>query len=67
MSVAVSGYGKKKWAITTTGESLQALTQVTDNEEPCMYPFGGDNGSPLYFAARENKKYWNIYKKKHGK
>lgn len=63
MSVAVSGYGKKKWAITTTGESLQALTQVTDNEEPCMYPFGGDNGSPLYFAARENKKYWNIYKK----
>ena len=63
LSIAVSGYGKKKWAITTTGESLQALTQVTDNEEPCMYPFGGDNGSPLYFAARENKKYFNIYKK----
>ena len=61
--VAISSYGKKKYAITTTGETLQALTQVTDNEEPCLYPFGGDNGSPLYFAARENKKYYNIYKK----
>ena len=47
MSVVSSGYAKKKWAITTTGESLQALTKVTDNEEPCLYPFGGDNGSPL--------------------
>jgi len=63
LSVSLSGYAKKKWAITTNGESLQALTQVTDNEEPCMYPFGGDNGSALYFAARENKKYFNIYKK----
>ena len=63
LTIAISGYGKKTFAITTTGESLQALTQVTDNEEPCMYPFGGDNGSALYFAVRENKKYFNIYKK----
>ena len=63
LSVATSGYAKKKWAITTTGESLQALTKVTDNEEPCLYPFGGDNGSPLFFVARENKKWFNIYKK----
>ena len=44
-------------------ESLQALTKVTDNEEPCLYPFGGDNGSPLFFVARENKKWFNVYKK----
>ena len=60
---AITGYAKKKWAITTTGESLQALTQVTDNQEPCMYPFGGDNGSALFFVARENKKFlYNVIK-----
>ena len=63
ITVAVSGFAKKKWAITTNGELLQALTQVTDNEEPCLYPFGGDNGSALFFCARENKKWYNIYKK----
>ena len=63
LSVSLTSFAKKKWAITITGESLQALTKVTDNEEPCMYPFGGDNGSALYFSARENKKYFNIYKK----
>ena len=63
LSLAVSGFAKKKWAITTNGELLQALTQVTDNEEPCLYPYGGDNGSALFFCARENKKWYNIYKK----
>ncbi|WP_028903058.1 MULTISPECIES: PD40 domain-containing protein [unclassified Prevotella] len=63
VSVAASGYAKKKLAITANGESLQALTQVTDNEEPCLYPFGGDNGTALFFCARENKRWYNIYKK----
>lgn len=63
VSIAVSTYAKKKYAITTNGEMLQALTQVTDNEEPCLYPFGGDNGTALFFSARENKKWFNIYKK----
>lgn len=54
---------KKKFAITMTGENLSTLTQVTDNAEPCLDPFGGDNGAPLYFSVRENKKYYNIYKK----
>jgi len=61
--VAILCYGKKKWAVTTSGENLHALTQVTDSEEPSLCPFGGDNGSPLFFAIRENKEYWNIYKK----
>ena len=62
-ALAMNVDAKKKFAITMTGENLSTLTQVTDNAEPCMDPFGGDNGSPLYFAVRENKKYYNIYKK----
>lgn len=62
--VALSGNAKKKkFAITMTGENLATLTQVTDNQEPCVDPFGGDDGSPLYFSVQENKKYFNIYKK----
>lgn len=59
----LSSCGGTKFAITTGDESLTALTQITDNEEPCITPFGGDNGKDLFFAARENKKYYNIYKK----
>ncbi len=55
--------GAQKFAISSGDESLTALTKVTDNEEPCITPFGGDNGRDLYFAARESKKYYNIYKK----
>ena len=62
-SVPFTIYAKKKFAITTSGENLSALTQVTDNAEPCINPFGGDNGMNLYFSVRENKKYYNIYKK----
>lgn len=56
-------YAKKKFAITAGNENLTALTQVTDREEPCITPFGGDNGTKLFFAACENKKYYNIYMK----
>lgn len=62
-AVAMNVDAKKKFAITMTGENLSTLTQVTDNAEPCLDPFGGDNGAPLYFSVRENKKYYNIYKK----
>lgn len=63
VTVSSSLYAKKKLEITTSGESLSALTQVSDNEEPCICPFGGDNGKDLFFAVRENKKFYNIYKK----
>ena len=62
-TVTVSVSAKKKYAITMTGENLSTLTQVTDNAEPCLDPFGGDNGSALFFSVRENKRYYNIYKK----
>lgn len=54
---------KKRIAITSTGENLNALTQVTDNEYPCITPFGGDNGQNLYYAVCEKGKYYNIFKK----
>lgn len=44
-SVALSAAAKKKLAITMTGENLATLTQVTDNQEPCLDPYGGDNGA----------------------
>ena len=61
--MGLSSCGGTKFAIATGDESLSVLTQVTDNEEPCISPFGGDNGKDLFYAARENKKYYNIYKK----
>ena len=48
--------GGTQFAITSSGENLSALTKVTDNEEPCISPYGGDNGKDLFFAARENNK-----------
>lgn len=62
-SVALSAAAKKKLAITMTGENLATLKQVTDNQEPCLDPYGGDNGATLFFTVRENGKYYNIYKK----
>ena len=55
-TVTVSVSAKKKYAITMTGENLSTLTQVTDNAEPCLDPFGGDNGSALFFSVRENRR-----------
>ena len=52
VSVALTTQAKKRFAITMTGENLATLTQVTDNQEPCLDPFGGDDGSPLYFSVR---------------
>ena len=54
---------KKVFLITLSGENLTARTKVTDSEEPCISPYGGDNGKDLFFAVRENKEYYNIYKK----
>ena len=54
--IAITVSAKKKYAVTMTGENLATLTQVTDNEEPCLDPFGGDNGSALFFSVRETLK-----------
>lgn len=63
LGLLLSGCGTTQYAITMTGENLSSLTKVTDNEEPCISPYGGDNGKDLFFAARENGYYYNIYKK----
>ena len=48
-------------AVVSGGEVLDTLTKVTDSDEPCGYPFGGDNGKNLFYAGRSNGKYFNIY------
>lgn len=63
LGLLLTGCGTTQYAITMTGENLSSLTKVTDNEEPCISPYGGDNGKDLFFAARENMYYYNIYKK----
>jgi len=63
VSAMLVSCGGTQFAITSSGENLSALTKVTDNEEPCISPYGGDNGRDLFFAACENKNYYNIYKK----
>ena len=56
--------GGSKFAVTTGGENLTALTKVTDGEESSIHPFGGDNGANLFYAVGEKKgKYYNIFKK----
>jgi TolB protein len=57
------GCGSSQFAITEGSENLEALTKVTDKEERCITPFGGDNGQNLFFAAMEDGKYFNIYYK----
>lgn len=52
-----------KFAITTHDENLSVLTKVTDGDQPCITPYGGDDGQDLYYAGCEKGKYYNIYKK----
>ena len=55
-----------KYAVTAGGENLSALTKVTDGDDICTMPFGGDNGSDLFFikkASDGTNTYSNIYKK----
>ena len=59
----IMGISAKNFEISTGGENLMTLTKITDNEEPCINPHGGELGLNLFFAVRENKKYYNIYKK----
>ena len=48
-----------QYAVTSGGENLSALTKVTDGDDVCTMPFGGDNGKDLFFAARESRQYYN--------
>ncbi len=63
ISTLFASCGSAQFAISSGDENLSALTKVTDGEEPCMTPFGGDDGKNLFFSSRSNKQFWNIYKK----
>lgn len=51
------------FAVMTTNENLSALTKITDSEDPCFDPEGGDYGKNLFFTIAEDGKWSNIYKK----
>ncbi|MGN0205975.1 MAG: hypothetical protein ACI4BC_01910 [Muribaculaceae bacterium] len=63
VAILLSSCGGKKFAIMSTGENLSILSKVTDRDEPCVFPFGGDYGKDLFFSACEDGRYYNIYKK----
>ena len=55
-----------EYSVTSGGENLTALTKVTDGDEVCTMPFGGDNGKDLFYLKRTREgynTYSNIFKK----
>lgn len=55
-----------QYAVTSGGENLSALTKVTDGDDVCTMPFGGDNGKDLFYLKRSHDgiyTYSNVYKK----
>lgn len=61
--LVLTGCSKKVFVTQTGDESFTALTRITDDEEPCMTPFGGDDGKNLYYSAVEEGQYRNLFKK----
>ena len=63
-AVLTIGCHSSQYVVYAPGENLQALTKVTDGENKCDYPFGGDNGKDLFFAVHDkNNMISNIYRK----
>lgn len=62
----VQGKARKTYAITAGGENLSALTKITDEDERCTMPSGGDNGKDLFYLKRSRDGQYvfsNIFKK----
>lgn len=63
----------ESFSITWPGENLTSLTKITDDDEICFSPYGGDEGTPLFFAVKDGRlymqntkivlEYCNIYRK----
>lgn len=51
------------YLVTSAGESFDSLTKITEREEECLYPNGGDDGENLTFTVKESDGYFNIYLK----
>lgn len=58
------GCSPKGWDMYAPGENLTSLTKITDMEDICEYPYGGDNGRNLFFSVRDKRGISrNIYKR----
>ena len=51
------------YVISSAGESLSALTKVTDAEKQCISPYGGDEGKDLFYSMEEKGGVFKIYRK----
>ncbi len=61
-SLLLYGCGTSQFAITSENENLYSLTKITDGENICQVPIGGDEGKNLFYLVLENG-YYHIYKK----
>lgn len=55
-----------QYAITAGGENLSVLTKVTDGDDICTMPFGGDNNKDLFYVRKSKDGsyfYTNIHRK----
>ena len=56
--------GPREWDMYAPGENMSSLTKITDMEDICEYPFGGNNGRNLFFTVRDKRGISrNIYKR----
>lgn len=63
VALLLTSCGTKEFSITSNGENLSTLTKVTDGEDECSTPFGGDDGKNLFFSVHDGPNRRNIYKK----
>ena len=63
-ALLISSCGTSRWDIYAPGENMTSLTKITDGEDICENPFGGDNGKDLFFTVCDKHGISrNIYKK----
>lgn len=56
--------GPGQWDLYAPGENMSSLTKITDMEDICEYPYGGNNGRNLFFSVRDKRgTSRNIYKR----
>lgn len=62
-SAVWGGCAPKAFLMTSEGENFDALTQISDSDKPCLYPYGGDLGENLVYVSREEDGSFNLYMK----
>lgn len=59
----ISSCSSSLYLITSEGESFDALSKITDGDNPCINPNGGDSSTNIVFSSLGNDGSYNIYMK----